>query len=58
MRFVLRSLRLPLVVFLALWICGFGIDYGFDAFIQLTLIYIMINNTIDAFVGEEPGRLN
>lgn len=59
MRFVLRSLRLPLVVFLALWICGFGIDYGFDAFIQLTLIYIMINmilamslNLVNGYTGQ------
>jgi len=54
-----RSLKIPLIAFLALWICGWGIDAGFNSFIQLTLIYVMINmmlamslNLVNGYTGQ------
>jgi branched-chain amino acid transport system permease protein len=59
MRYILRSLQIPLAVFIGLWIAGFGVDFGFDAFIQLILIYIMINmilamslNLVNGYTGQ------
>lgn len=59
MKAFLRSTRNPLLIFLGLWLCGWGIDFGFDAFIQLTLIYIMINmilamslNLVNGYTGQ------
>ncbi|MEZ0392305.1 MAG: branched-chain amino acid ABC transporter permease [Pseudobdellovibrionaceae bacterium] len=49
----------PLLVFAGLWLCGFAVDFSFDAFIQLILIYIMINmmlamslNLVNGYTGQ------
>lgn len=59
MKTSLQSLKLPLIVFVALLVCGFGIDFAFDTFIQLTLIRIMINmilamslNLVNGYTGQ------
>ncbi len=56
---LLKSLRNPALAFGFFWICGFGMDAGFDAFIQLTVIYIMINmilamslNLVNGYTGQ------
>jgi branched-chain amino acid transport system permease protein len=59
MKSSLRSLKIPLLVFAALWLAGLGMDLGVNAFIQLTLIYIMINmllamslNLVNGYTGQ------
>lgn len=59
MQSALRSLIKPALVFIGLLICGFVIDLSFDGFIQLTLIYIMINmilamslNLVNGYTGQ------
>lgn len=59
MKTLMNSLKMPLIAFAGLWICGWGIDFGFNSFIQLTLIYVMINmllamslNLVNGYTGQ------
>lgn len=52
-------MKKPFLVFLLLSICGIAVDFSLDAFIQLILIYIMINmilamslNLVNGFTGQ------
>ena len=52
-------MKKPFITFFLLFILGFFIDFGFDAFIKLTLIYVMINmilamslNLVNGFTGQ------
>ena len=52
-------MKIPLLSFLILILIGTGINFGFDAFIQLTLIYVLINmilamslNLVNGFTGQ------
>jgi branched-chain amino acid transport system permease protein len=54
-----HSLKVPLLSFVILWVCGWGIDFGFNSFIQLSLIYVMINmmlamslNLVNGYTGQ------
>ncbi len=59
MKDLTRSLKIPLLSFAVLWVLGWGIDFGFNSFIQLTLIYVMINmllamslNLVNGYTGQ------
>jgi branched-chain amino acid transport system permease protein len=59
MKEISRSLKIPLLSLLVLWLVGWGIDFGFNSFIQLTLIYVMINmmlamslNLVNGYTGQ------
>lgn len=52
-------MKRPFLIFLFLFILGLGIEFGFDAFIKLILIYAMINmilamslNLVNGFTGQ------
>lgn len=52
-------MKRPLLIYLALVIAGFAVEMGFDAFIKLTLIYVLINmilamslNLVNGFTGQ------
>ncbi len=54
-----KSLKIPLISFGILWALGWLIDVGFNSYIQLTLIYIMINmilamslNLVNGYTGQ------
>jgi len=52
-------MRRPLLIYLFLFLAGLVVEIGFDAFIQLTLIYVMVNmilamslNLVNGFTGQ------
>lgn len=52
-------MKRPLLIYLLLLVAGFAIEMGFDAFIKLTLIYVLINmilamslNLVNGFTGQ------
>jgi len=52
-------MKIPLISFIVLLLIGAGIDFGTDSFIQLTLLYVMINmilamslNLVNGFTGQ------
>ena len=59
MKNLMPSLKIPLISFAILFVVGWGIDFGFNSFIQLTLIYVMINmllamslNLVNGYTGQ------
>jgi branched-chain amino acid transport system permease protein len=59
MKLTLQSFKAPAIAFLVLLLSGLVIDLGFDAFIQLILIYVMINmilamslNLVNGYTGQ------
>lgn len=59
MKALVNSLKIPFFVFIALWFCGLGMEFGVNGYIQLTLIYIMINmlmamslNLVNGYTGQ------
>ncbi len=55
----IRAFKIPLISLLILFVCGVGIDLGFNAYVQLILIYIMINmilamslNLVNGYTGQ------
>lgn len=59
MKTLFNSLKVPLLAFLLFWVLGFFVDIGLDAFVQLILIYIMINmilamslNLVNGYTGQ------
>jgi branched-chain amino acid transport system permease protein len=59
MQTLIRALKIPFISLLILFVCGVGIDQGFNAYIQLILIYIMINmvlamslNLVNGYTGQ------
>jgi branched-chain amino acid transport system permease protein len=59
MKEITGSLKIPLLSLFVLWLVGWAIDFGFNSFIQLTLIYVMINmllamslNLVNGYTGQ------
>lgn len=59
MKTFLQSIKVPGISFLILMVCGFFMDIGVNAYIQLMLIYVMINmilamslNLVNGYTGQ------
>jgi branched-chain amino acid transport system permease protein len=59
MKTLTKSFKIPLISFAGLWLLGWGIDFGFNSFIQLALIYVLINmllamslNLVNGYTGQ------
>jgi branched-chain amino acid transport system permease protein len=59
MKTFLSSAKIPLIAFVICWILGFFVDVGLNSYIQLILIYILINmilamslNLVNGYTGQ------
>jgi len=59
MKTFLNSAKVPLIAFVVLWVLGIFVNFSFNSYIQLILIYIMINmilamslNLVNGYTGQ------